>query len=147
MTTQQPQHIDLRTPREKKSPTHNLPPGRFLHIFGILVFLLAFGYILYRFVPWTGLIHRDSPSIETSQVLQDIARHMILPVSGEPRIGTIRNTEEFENDPFLSQAREDDVVVFYPHNETMVKAILYRPSADRIVDVSFVTLPKSGSRN
>jgi len=77
---------------------------------------------------------------ETETVVRDVGTHMFLP-EGTPRIGKISDTSQFSKDPFLSQALINDMVLFYPYEGRTVKAILWRPSAEKIVDVSLVTLP------
>lgn len=135
-----PGHIDLRHPQSKELRPRRIP-WRALGYFFLTVLVVSGGYVFYRLVPISTLFAPKTSSVDTPAVLNEVARHMILPEGVEPRIGTIRNTEEFANDPFLSRSREGDIIIFYPNDGATVKAIIYRPSLDRIVDVSLVTIP------
>ena len=53
----------------------------------------------------------------------------------------MENVEKFKNDPFLSQALIGDYVLFYPYQGRTVKAILWRPSIDKIIDAALVIIP------
>ncbi|MFB6225874.1 MAG: hypothetical protein ABEJ02_00820 [Candidatus Paceibacteria bacterium] len=64
------------------------------------------------------------------QIINDLSQHMILPDS-EPALATISNPKEMaKRDDFFKSAQKGDVMLVYPS-----KAIMYRPSQDKIVDV------------
>lgn len=96
-------------------------------------FLIGIGVFLYYY-------GKQSVLSKTDDVVRDVGAVIILP-EGAPRIGKISDTSQFTKDPFLSQAKIDDIVLFYPYDGRTVKAILWRPSVKKIVDVALVTLP------
>ena len=83
----------------------------------------------------------DVSVTEDIKVLETVGKHIILPKGVEPKIGKMVNIDQFKNDPFLNQAIVGDYVLFYPYEGRTVKAILWRPSEGKIVDVSLVSIP------
>jgi hypothetical protein len=124
--------IDLSSPRDG----HGTPKGKWRIVFVILfIVVLSSGVAFFAYnYGKKGILS------EPDNVVRDVGMHIILP-EGTPRIGKISDTSAFTKDPFLSQSKIDDVVLFYPYEGRTVKAILWRPSEKKIVDVSLVTLP------
>jgi len=124
--------IDLTSPEGGRSRFSRKWP-LIIGIFFVCGLSIAIGVFGYNYGK------KDALS-ETDNVVQNVGMHILLP-PGTPRIGKISDTSQFASDPFLSQSRIDDVVLFYPYEGRTVKAILWRPSEKKIVDVSLVTLP------
>lgn len=72
----------------------------------------------------------------TTYTLDRISRHMVLPKDEEPALLTITDRSKLRT-KFLQQAQNGDKVLVYQNNQ---RAIIYRPSIDRIVDVGIVQI-------
>ncbi len=70
---------------------------------------------------------------EVSSITESISRHMLLPADETPAIATVTDAEALkEEQPFFKDAQNDDKIVIYAEAE---RAILYRPSEDKIINV------------
>ena len=125
---------DLNSRQLKPKPARSMLFS-VLNIAVVLLLSIGIGMGIYEY-------GKKSAQPEADTTVRDVGMHIILP-SGAPRVGKISDTSQFTKDPFLSQAEIDDIVLFYPHDERTVKAILWRPSMKKIVDVALVTLPNS----
>jgi uncharacterized protein YjeT (DUF2065 family) len=127
--------VNLRSPQQVKPQAEAMRNGssQTMRIFVVCILLVGIGVAVYFY-------GKKAAVSETDNVVRDVGMHLILP-EGAPRIGKISDTSQFTKDPFLSQSLVDDVVLFYPHDGRTVKAILWRPSIKKIVDVALVTLP------
>ncbi|MDB5183832.1 MAG: hypothetical protein JWO07_513 [Candidatus Saccharibacteria bacterium] len=81
---------------------------------------------------------------DVNKVMQLVNKHMILPTGETPALVTVVDKTKLNND-FLKKAVNGDKVLIYQKNQ---RAIIYRPSADRIVDVGPVQIdtPSGGSK-
>lgn len=73
---------------------------------------------------------------DVSYVVSRVSRHMILPSDETPALLTVTDTTKLTS-TFLRQAKNGDKVLVYQANK---KAVIYRPSADKIVDVGPVVI-------
>lgn len=76
---------------------------------------------------------------EISDILKKVSELMVLPEGEIPTIATVTDAEKIRNQPFLMKAENGDKVIVYSNAK---KAILYRPSIDKIVEVGNVGLSK-----
>ncbi len=72
------------------------------------------------------------------RLIREVGSHVILPTSETPQLATVVDPAQYKNDPLLSQSLAGDKVLVFP---TLKKAILYRPSLDRVVDMMGFELP------
>ena len=104
-------------------------------------------FIVAGLVVATGLFlylnqHRDGDDIIS--VKNAVSRHIVLPTNEEPALLTVTDPSKLSTD-FLKSTQVGDKVLVYQTNR---KAIIYRPSIDRIVDVAPVVIdtPKSPTK-
>lgn len=74
---------------------------------------------------------------EAKLLVQKVAVLMELPVGEEPTIATITDTEKLKNQSFFARSANGDKVLIYTQAK---KAILYRPSLNKIIDVAPVNI-------
>jgi hypothetical protein len=67
------------------------------------------------------------------RVVKKVSGHMILPTDEQPTLATVSDVTKVRDQPFFTHAQNGDQVLVYTQTR---KAILYRPSADRIVEVA-----------
>lgn len=70
--------------------------------------------------------------IEVQNLIEKIGKFMELPTE-TPRVATISDASKLPNQPFFSKAQNGDKVLVY---NIAQKAILYRPSTNKIIDVA-----------
>ena len=105
----------------------------------MLVFLLCLavgvaGYFYYQYK------HIASPVNDTEEITtltREIGALMELPGDEVPTLATVTNREKLADQPFFQKAQNGDKVLIYTKSG---RAILYRPSIGKIVDVTSVNV-------
>lgn len=83
----------------------------------------------------------QSSGEQIKSLIAKVASHIELPAGEEPTIATVSNKEKIKNQPFFSAAENGDNVLIFTIAK---KAILYRPSIDKIIEVAPVNLGSPG---
>lgn len=87
----------------------------------------------------------NPPLTDNTQIISAVSKIFELPSTSPDTIYTIKDTAQLKDQPFFAQAINGDILIVYVQAK---KAILYRPSSDKIVDVAPVSLntnPVSGA--
>lgn len=80
---------------------------------------------------------QDSPGEDDlSSIKERVSRHYLLPTDEEPALLTVTDPSKLSTD-FLRHTKAGDKVLVYQSSR---KAVIYRPSIDRIVDVAPVII-------
>ncbi|MFZ1812662.1 MAG: hypothetical protein WAU02_04090 [Candidatus Saccharimonadales bacterium] len=88
--------------------------------------------LLVPFLSWYFL-YRPESSLETvTQVKTEVSRHYVLPLDEDPALLTIVDISKLSSATLIGKVKNGDKVLLYKSSQ---KAIIYRPSIDRIVDV------------
>lgn len=75
----------------------------------------------------------QSASVEAVRdLVSRVGRHMVLPEDETPTIATVTDPALLKDQPFFARAKAGFKVLIYPKAK---KAILYDPTADKIIDV------------
>lgn len=103
-----------------------------LRLITIVIVLAFVGGIYY---------HNHSKSTPTgkqtvSQVVAKVSQHIVLPSGEQPTLATVSDIDKVKSQPFFAHAANGDEVLIYAKAK---KAILYRPSIDRLLEVAPLT--------
>ncbi len=100
-------------------------------VVGILVLILA-GYGVTK--AW-GYFFGGSDA-EVRSLISDVSDHMLLPADETPTLATVSDMHALEGQAFFKNAEVGDKVLMYLKAQ---KAIIYRPSIDKIIEVGPIT--------
>jgi len=79
---------------------------------------------------------------ETKKLVDAVAKFMELPSDETPTLATVNDKQKLSNQAFFSHAENGDKVLIYTNAK---KAILYRPSINKIIDVAPINIGPANS--
>lgn len=106
----------------------------FLALF--LLFVAASGVAAYFYFQYKNVPVTKTAEDELTQITNSIGKMMELP-DETPTLATINDKSKLEKSPFFDRAENGDKVLLYTNEK---KAILYRPSTQKIVDVTTINV-------
>ncbi len=68
---------------------------------------------------------------ETQSLVEKVSKHVKLPTGEQPTVATVSDVSKLSNQTFFAGAKNGDKVLIYTNAK---KAILYRPSEDKIIN-------------
>lgn len=74
---------------------------------------------------------------ETDALVAEVGKLIDLPKDEKPTVATVTDIDKVKDQPFFKNAKNGDKVLIYTNAK---KAILYRPSEKRIIEVGAVNL-------
>ncbi len=77
---------------------------------------------------------------ELAGIVREIGKVVYLPTDELPTLATVSDPEKLKDQPFFAKAAVGDKVLVYP---TSRKAILWRPSTKKIIEISGINLSDS----
>lgn len=95
--------------------------------------LSAAGYFYYQYRHSAQVA--DAKEIE--ELTENIGRFFLLPDGETPTLATVTDKEKLAEQPFFQKAENGDKVLIYSASG---RAILYRPSSEKIIDVTSVNI-------
>lgn len=111
-----------REPRSKAVPI-------ILVVFFLLIMLgLGVGYFIFKDYYSSEKVLGAN---EVDSLVNEVAKSVILP-GGPVTIATVVDKKQLEGQPLFKNAENGDKVLIYPESK---KAILYRPSIKKVVDI------------
>lgn len=78
---------------------------------------------------------------ETKKIVEQVSRVMVLPSNETPTIATITDISKIKNQPFFAKAENGDKLLIYTDAR---RAILFRPSTNKVIDIAPVNIGSSG---
>lgn len=130
--------VNLRQPLSQNQNTAVL--SSFLKkIVVVIALLLCVGALYYFFVyPRDPQIAQEkNNAAEIEDVVKKVGMLMVLPEGEEPTLATVSDPEKLKDQPFFKNAQLGDKVILYTKAQ---KAILYRPSLNKIIEVAPINL-------
>lgn len=122
--------------------TKKIKLKRFVVFLLILVALAGVGGSYYFYQKYTAL--KANPEAvakkETDALVAEVAKLMELPKDEAPTVAVISDKEKLKDQVFFNAAQNGDVLLAYT---TAMKAILYRPSTNKIVNVAPISINES----
>jgi LPS O-antigen subunit length determinant protein (WzzB/FepE family) len=79
---------------------------------------------------------------EIKRIIEKVSRLMVLPEGEEPTVATVSDVEKLKSQPFFVKAQNGDKVLIFTAAK---KAILYRPSLNKIVDIAPINVGQDAS--
>lgn len=118
-----------------------LPPkkeGRSLPVVFVLATLLVIavviaGYFYYQY----RQSQKDVNAEEIKTLEETLGKMMLLPENETPTLATVTDKEKLAGQAFFQKAENGDKVLIYTESG---RAILYRPSVNKIVDVTTISM-------
>lgn len=74
---------------------------------------------------------------EADKVIEAVGKLYSLPKDEKPSVATVSDKAKLQDQPFFASAENGDITLIYSSAKI---AILYRPSANKIINVSSVTI-------
>ena len=105
--------------------------------FPIVFILLIVGGLLLGAGAMYYFMQEREPENELKQIVAKVDNLIELPSDEEPTLATISDQEKLKDQSFFANAQNEDKVLIYAKAG---KAILYRPSTNKIVEVAPINL-------
>lgn len=123
--------ITIETPAPKQN--------RALSAIIVLAVLLALSVAIagYFYYQYTHSAPANSEADEVASLTKTLGAMMELPEGEAPTLATVTDREKLAEQPFFQKAENGDKVLIYTNSG---RAILYRPSTGKIVDVTTVNV-------
>jgi hypothetical protein len=125
----------LETP---ESPAKKTLPKNAQYIIGAVIVIAALVPSVYFYTQYQQAQSRlANPNLfaaeEAKKYIDQVAKLMILPTGETPTLATVNDKDKLKGQPFFANAENGDKVLIY---STAKKAILFRPSLNKIIDVA-----------
>ncbi len=112
----------------------------------VLLFIAAIGSSGYFYYQYKQ-VKNAADIVDAKKTITAVAKLMNVPEKEVPTIATVTDKTKLKSQPFFKAAENGDKVLIYA---SIKKAILYRPSTNKIIDVTPVnteSLSKNGQNN
>jgi len=108
---------------------------KILKFAGLVLVVALFLFAGYYFYQYRKLTRDPNAAVqnEIKSITAHISKYMDLPMDETPTLATVTDPEKLKSQPFFAKVQNGDKVLIYLKAK---KAILYRPSANRIIEVT-----------
>ena len=108
---------------------------KYVQLLLILLFIAVCGCTFYFYSQWQKAIDviKTRPGDEIAEITEVISQSMDLPQGETPALATVSDKEKLKDQQFFLKAENGDKVLVYSQAS---KAILYRPSTKRVIEVA-----------
>jgi hypothetical protein len=120
--------------KEKKQTKKPVSWKMMVMVLEIIIFLGSLGSTGYFYYKYKKVINNPAAvsQDEAKSITEKIRKFMDLP-DEQPTLATVADREKLKDQMFFSSAQNGDKVLIFPKNQ---KAVLYRPSTDRVIEVT-----------
>lgn len=139
--------ISVQKLREyKEKILDNLSGNKSLWIIVLVILLIIAAlpsyYFYHQYKQAENLLQNPAASsnAEAKQLVAEVGKLMLLPTNEQPTIATVSDITKLADQPFFANAQNGDKVLIYTQSK---KAILYRESINKIIEVAPVNLGNS----
>ncbi len=103
----------------------------------IIVIIVGFSYFYIQYKNAQKLSKQPAAVLQDkpSNIVASVESLIELPKNENPTIATVSDREKLRNQPFFANAQNGDKVLIFTKAK---KAILYRPSTNKIIEVSLL---------
>lgn len=113
-----------------------------IFIVSILLFVVALSLAIYFYNQYrsTQKLLKDPTLVaqeEIKTVIKEVGKLIELPKNEQPTLATVSDKTKLESQSFFKNAENGDKVLLYTNAK---KAILYRPSINKIIEVSSINI-------
>lgn len=108
---------------------------KFSHVL-LIILLIVVGFSAFYFYKKANTTNPNN-KIDTKNLVEKISKHVLLPYGETPSVATVADPNLLKDQPFFIDTLVGDKVLMY-NNER--KAILYRPSIDRVINITVIDL-------
>lgn len=105
-------------------------------VLGIII-LVSGGFFLYQIFKTSPQASPQNLQEEVKQLVLEVGKLIDLPIGEDPTLATVTDVEKLRSQPFFQKAQNGDKVLIY---SLAKKAILYRPSDKKIIDVAPINI-------
>lgn len=121
--------------------------NRIVNILIILIALIAISFGLYFYYKLNKIENDSGITVQKDLeiLLQKVGRLYLMPEGEQPTVATVSDPEVLKGQSFFTSSKKGDKVLIFTRAG---KAVLYRPSVDKIVEITTVsqkTEPPSSS--
>ncbi len=131
--------VDLSSTPQGKKLSEPKRTTLVVWVLGILL-LTAIGTAGYFYWQYRNSQPGVAETKETKALVETISDLMLLPEGEEPTLATVTDKEKLADQPFFQKAENGDKVLIYSNSG---RAVLYRPSLKKIIDVTTVNITPS----
>lgn len=100
-----------------------------------LLFISLTSAAVYFYVQYRQVTSDETKKAE--RLIKTLSKFVQLPSDEVPTVATVADKTKLDNNPFLNQAENGDMIVIYSQDG---KAILYRPSEEKIIDMTRINI-------
>lgn len=109
-----------------------------------IVLVSAVGTAAYFYHKYSKVKTVTTASVENQQVIDAVAKLIELPTDEQPTLATVTDPAKLSGQAFFAHAKTGDRVIIYAGAK---KAILYRPSENKLVEVAPLNLDDANAPN
>ena len=127
--------------------TFKLLPSK-VKVFIISLIIICIALVVSNIIFINKIHNLENPgeavSRETNQIVKDISAFIVLPKDETPTLATVSDPSKLKDQKFFANAQVGDKVLIYQASQ---KAILWRPSIKKIIEISSVSSNKTLDNN
>lgn len=112
----------------------------YLVIILLIALVVFFGFKYYESQIPTNITISQTGEVDSNKIIEDVSKIFLLPINEQPSVALIKDLNSLAPQPIFTNAQNGDVLLIYLNAK---KAILYRPSENKVIDVGPVNVSSS----